>query len=114
MTIRFEQLYRYVEIVVESKIEEFCYYGYKAITKEQLWNYCLDKKWRKKDVGQLHLYEIVATIYDVQASNVMNYEQANEFRATQKDEFQPIQTAALSKEELDFLLCAPVANEEKE
>lgn len=104
MVIRFEQLYKHVEIVIESKIEEFRYCGYKAITKEQLWNYCLDKKWRKKDVGQLRLYEIVATIYAVSASHIMNYEQVNEFRYTQ--------VAPLSKEELDFLLYAPLKNED--
>lgn len=106
MGMRFEQLYKHVEVVIDSKIEELHYYGYKAITKEQLWNYCLDKKWRKKDVGQLHLYEIVATIYDVSASNIMNYEQVNEFRYTQ--------TVSLSKEELDLLLYAPLHDKYKD
>lgn len=106
MGMRFEQLYQYVEVVIDSKIDEFRYYGYKAITKEQLWNYCLDKKWRKKDVGQLHLYEIVATIYEVSPSNIMNYEQVSTFSYTQD--------VSLSKEELDLLLYAPLQDKYKD
>lgn len=97
MAVPFESLYQKVEIVLSGKIEEFQYCGYKAITKEQLWLYCIEKKWRKKTVGELHLYEIVATIYNAVASDLLNYTQIKTLKNT-------IIHAPLSDEELALLL----------
>lgn len=83
MVKRFEHIYRQVELVIASKIEEFHYCGYRAITRQQLWEYCIDKKWYRKNIDELHLHEIVATIYEATASSIMNYEQVKELRYTQ-------------------------------
>ena len=104
MAIRFKHLYNQVNLVILSKIEEFRYYGYYAITEQQLWNFCLDKKWHKKEVEQLHLHEIVATIYETKASDIMNYEQIRGLRSTQ--------ARGLLKEELGLFLYLSTGTEE--
>ena len=66
-----EQLFYKLQIVLQSKIEEFQYLNYPSITKEQLWNYCIEKKWRRKSVPELRLYELVGTIFSVTPSEVI-------------------------------------------
>lgn len=97
MAVPFENLYNHVEMVLTSKIEEFRYCGYNAITQEELWTYCIEKKWRKKEIEQLHLYEIVATIYTVVASEVLSHMQIKDFR---KNEL----SVEISIDELEQLL----------
>lgn len=97
MTIRYQQLFEKVQLVLQSKIEEFHYYHYNAISKEQLWQYCIEKKWRKKNIDELALYEIVATIFAITPSDIVNYQQITEFKTAQW-------FTELSQDELDLLL----------
>ncbi len=97
MTIRYQNLFEKVQLVLQSKIEEFHYYQYKAISKEQLWQYCIEKKWRKKNIDGLAMYEIVATIFAITPSEVVNYQQLTEFKTAQW-------FTELSQNELAFLL----------
>lgn len=99
MPILFQSLYDKVLIVLDSKIEEFKYYGYKEITKHELWSYCINKKWRKANIEQLRLYEVVETIYHVSASEMMNYLQVTKLKEQQS---QPL--VIISQEEMEFLL----------
>ena len=71
MPIPYRSLYDKVLIVLDSKIDEFKYYGYKEITKDELWSYCI-KKWRKVNIEQLRLHEVVGTIYNVSVSVCSN------------------------------------------
>ena len=48
MTIPYEALYNKVDIILQSKLEEFHLYEYDAITIEQLWAYCVEKIGGKK------------------------------------------------------------------
>lgn len=75
MTIRYEQLYNKVLIVLQSKIEEFHFLHYKGVTAEDLWNYCIDRKWRKKQIEHMHLFEIVQSIFQLTPSELLNYHQ---------------------------------------
>lgn len=75
MAIPNTALYEQVQLVIYSKIEEFKYYGYNSISKEELWQYCIEKKWRKKNVDEIPLYEVVATIFSVTPSDIISYSQ---------------------------------------
>lgn len=96
MQIPFSDLYEKVQLVLANKIEEFHYYGYNAITEQDLWGYCIDKVWRKQDVQNLRLHELTAGIFSAKASNVLSYMQISDFKQTTLD-FQ------LSEEELQSL-----------
>lgn len=106
MPIPFQSLYDKVLIVLDSKIEEFKYYGYKEITKHELWSYCIKKKWRKMNIEQLRLHEVVETIYHVSASEMMNYLQVTKLKEQQS-------LVIISQEEMKLLL-NPMLNCEEE
>ena len=82
MTIMHEELFQNVLPVLQSKLEEFQYYGYNAITSEDLWSFCIQKKWRKKNIDDLKVYEIVETIYSIKASEIVSYSQIQQFKQT--------------------------------
>ncbi|MGE7021084.1 post-transcriptional regulator [Solibacillus cecembensis] len=82
MAVPYESLFKEVQIVINNKIEEFQYFGYDAITKEDLWTYCIEKKWRKKDINELRLHEVVATIFTVTSSELINYAQVKGLKAS--------------------------------
>lgn len=98
MTIQYERKFQKVLPVLENKLEEFKLLQYEGITEENIWEYCIKKKWKKKDVEKLHLYEIVQTIFTLKASDVMNYFQVQEMQNT-GDWF-----ASVNQEELNELL----------
>ena len=50
MAIQFGQLFTHMLPAIESKKTEFHLYGYTTVTEEDIWTYCVRKKWRKKDV----------------------------------------------------------------
>lgn len=96
MGILYESLYQKVQIVIDNKMEEFKYFGYEAITKEDLWDYCIEKKWRKKNIEALRLHEVVATIFSVTSSELVNYAQV---KGLVENTFQ----VEISEEELNLL-----------
>lgn len=96
MGILYESLYQKVQIVIDNKMEEFKYFGYEAITKEDLWTYCIEKKWRKKNIDTLRLHEVVATIFSVTSSELVNYAQV---KGLVENTFQ----VEISEEELNLL-----------
>lgn len=80
MTIPHEELYNKVQLVLQSKIDEFKYFNYDAITIAQLWEYCVEKKWRKKKIEEIPLHDIVSTIFSITHSEVINHSQVKEFK----------------------------------
>jgi hypothetical protein len=97
MEIRYEQLFHKVEPVIANKLEEFAYLGYDTIAAQEIWDYCIEKKWRKRKVETIALHEIVATIFNVSASDIISYSQIQGFREI------PLQVG-LTQEEMDMLL----------
>ncbi|KOS67880.1 hypothetical protein AEA09_04470 [Lysinibacillus contaminans] len=97
MSMQHAQLFEKIRPAIDTKIEEFKYYQYNTITAEELWRFCVEKKWRKKDVEQLHLYEIVATVFNVSPSDIVSF---NQVEFLQKDNW----FADINAEELQFLL----------
>lgn len=75
MSMQYEQLFEKIRPAIDSKIAEFKYYQYDAITAEELWRYCVEKKWRKKKVEQLRLHEVISTIFAVSPSDIVSFNQ---------------------------------------
>lgn len=75
MTIPYASLYKKVQIILQNKIEEFHYLGYTEITERDLWNYCIDKMWRKEDIQNLRLHQIASGIFNVSGSEIIQYQQ---------------------------------------
>ena len=67
--------YEQVLPVLQSKCEEFHYQDYNTSTPENLWQYCVKKKWRKKDIGEMRLYEMVNEIMEMTASEFVAFHQ---------------------------------------
>ena len=44
--------------------------------------YFFKKKWRKKSIEQLRLFEIVETIYSIKPSEIVSYFQIQQFQTT--------------------------------
>ena len=97
MAVPYESLYRNVQIVLQSKLEEFRFYQYDAITVEQLWMYCIEKKWRKQVIEELPLHVAVSAIFSVTPSEILNYVQVKDLQSM--DEI-----VELSVEDLEELL----------
>ena len=97
MVVPYESLYRNVQIVLQSKMEEFRFHQYNAITVEQLWMYCIEKKWRKQVTEDLPLHVIVSTIFSVTPSEILNYAQVKDLQSMNG-------IIELSTEELEELL----------
>ncbi|WP_341299904.1 post-transcriptional regulator [Lysinibacillus sp. FSL H8-0500] len=75
MSVQHQQLFEKIRPAIDSKIAEFKYYQYDAITAEELWRYCVEKKWRKKNVEQLRLHEVIATVFAVSPSDIVSFNQ---------------------------------------
>lgn len=97
MSMQYGQLFEKIRPAIDSKIAEFKYFRYDAITAEELWRYCVEKKWRKKKVEQLRLYEVIATIFSVSPSDIVSF---NQVEFLQSDNW----FEELNTEELQLLL----------
>lgn len=65
---------------LESKCAEFHYFQYDTFTPEDLWQYCVKKKWKKKDIGDMRLHEMVNGIMEMTASDFVAYHQIEGFK----------------------------------
>ena len=91
---------------LESKKNEFHMYGYTTVTKEDIWVYCLRKKWRNKDVESMRDHQIVNDILQISPAAFMTYTQIEAQRDS--DWF-----SDLNSEELQTLL-SPQKTEKQE
>lgn len=83
MTIPYEPLFNKLELVLTSKVEEFRFHNYEQLTKEQIWLFCVEKKWRKEQIEQMPIHRLVNTILSVKPSDMLVYEQIREYKAVQ-------------------------------
>lgn len=74
MSILQKTVFDQVQLVLKSKVEEFHMQQYTEITIEELWEYCVRKKWKKRQMENVPLHEVVATIFTVKSSDLLNYE----------------------------------------
>ena len=97
MSMQYEQLFEKIRPAIDSKMAEFKHYQYDAITAEELWRYCIEKKWRKKKIEQLRLHEVIATIFAVSPSDIVSFNQVEFLQSNNWFE-------ELNTEELQLLL----------
>ena len=97
MAVIYQQLFDQVDLVLKSKLVEFKERQYNDITTEDLWNYCVTKKWKKVKVEDLHVHEIVATIFSLKPSDLISHAHVNGLHQTDL-------SIGLDLEELNMLL----------
>lgn len=93
----YQSLYEQLYAVLQSKYEEIQLYGYEDVTIEQIWQFCVEKKWRKRSIETLRIHEMVATIFSVTASELMQYAQV-------KQSHQQEGLVKINVEELELLM----------
>ena len=97
MDVIHKTLFDQVQLVLLNKLEEFREQQYNDIQLEDIWNYCITKKWKKRNVDEIHLHEIVATIFAIKPSDIINQAHLNELYKTDLN-------IGLDLEELKLLL----------
>ncbi len=97
MSIQFGQLFNHMLPAIDSKMTEFHLYGYTTVTQEDIWKFCVQKKWRKKNVDSMKMHEIVNGILRISPAEFMTYTQIEEQRGS--DWF-----SELNSDELQILL----------
>lgn len=75
----YEQFRKNVRPAIKSKLEELEMLGYGAVTEEEMWEYLLNKRW-KKPKEDARLYEIVADILAVKPGEYMNFATVEAFK----------------------------------
>ena len=75
MVIQFEHLFSHMLPALESKKNEFHLYGYTTVTEEDIWSYCVQKKWRKNAIGSMRTYEIANDILQILPAAFMTFTQ---------------------------------------
>lgn len=75
----YERFKKEVQPALKSKVEEFKILDYGKLTEEDLWDYLLNKKW-KRPKEDVHLFEIVADILSIQPGEFMNYATVEAFK----------------------------------
>ena len=61
-----------LQVVLESKVEEFQMFGYDRVTDDDIWKFLKVKKWKKID-SDVRLYELVNDVLTVTANEYMTY-----------------------------------------
>ncbi|KMN45347.1 post-transcriptional regulator [Bacillus paramycoides] len=61
-----------LQVVLESKVEEFQMFGYDRVTDNDIWKFLKVKKWKKID-SDVRLYELVNDVLRVTANEYMTY-----------------------------------------
>lgn len=79
MTVPYQAIFEQMYLVLKSKCEEFQMYEYEDVTVEQLWLFCIEKKWRKKQVEDIRPHELVATIFSITTAEFMQYTQVKQY-----------------------------------
>ncbi len=97
MSQQYEHLFTEMLPVIDSKKTEFHLYGYPTVTNEDIWTFCVQKKWRKKDIATMRMHEMVHEILHVTPAQFMTFTQIEEQRGS--DWF-----SDLNSEELQILL----------
>ncbi|WP_342505286.1 post-transcriptional regulator [Sporosarcina sp. FSL K6-2383] len=107
MTQQYEQLFTQMLPVIESKKTELHLYGYPTITNEDIWTFCIQKKWRKKEIETMRIHEMVNEILRVTPAQFMTYTQIEEqrdsdnwFSSLDNEEFRTLLAPAQSNEEI--------------
>lgn len=97
LSIQYKPLFDQLQLVLQSKLDEFKMQHYTEITVEEMWNFCIKKKWKKRQVEDIAIHEMVATIFSLTPSEIVNQAHINELYKTDLN-------IGLDLEELNLLL----------
>ncbi|WP_042342325.1 post-transcriptional regulator [Bacillus timonensis] len=64
---------------LKSKLEEFELYGYGSVKEDELWNFLINKTWRKEKEEKI-LNQIVSDVLAVKIGDFMNYATVEAFK----------------------------------
>jgi hypothetical protein len=107
MGIDYEHIYQHVLPALESKRNEFKHYQYDSVTEEDIWKYLLRKKWRKRDVSEMQLYQMINDIMQTSPAEYMTNTQVEEFKTSNW-------FSELNQEELQVLLNPQAGKNDRE
>lgn len=82
MRIEFEEKFKEMLPALTSKMNEFHMYGYPTVTVQEIWEYCLKKRWRNLDVTSMKNHKLVNDILQILPAAFMTYTQIEAQRNT--------------------------------
>lgn len=82
MSVKYEELFELVRPALESKILEFRLYNYNSVKDVDVWHYCINKKWRKRDIQEMRVSEMVNDILETSPAQYMTHTQIEDFRTS--------------------------------
>ena len=98
MEIRIKNIYLHVLPALQLKLDEFyTIYNYQEITEEELWEYCLNYKFKHDDIEKQSINKIVKVIFNISMLDIIHYKQV-------LDDCSRGYFGKLSEEEIHFLL----------
>lgn len=65
---------------LESKKQELHLYGYDTVSIEGLWDYLVNKKWKKTE-GEIRLHIVINDILTIKSGDFMNYTTRAEYKS---------------------------------
>ncbi len=82
MSVKYGELFEVVQPALESKMLEFRLYNYNAVTESDIWHYCINKKWRKRDIQEMRVSELVNDILETSPAHYMTHTQIEQFKTS--------------------------------
>lgn len=82
MENNYEDIFTHVLPAIESKRNEFVVYQYNTVTEMDIWKFCVTKKWKKKEISSLPLYQIINDILTISPAEFMTFEQIENQRTS--------------------------------
>lgn len=82
MSVKYEDLFQLVQPALKSKIHEFRLYNYNSIKEADIWHYCINKKWRKRDILDMRVSEMVNDVLAVSPAQFMTHTQIEDFKTS--------------------------------
>lgn len=76
----YDDYFNMLKPALQSKAEEFEVLGYDRVSKEDIWNFLKQKRWKKPKEG-VRVYELLADIMSVKPGDYMNYATVEAFRS---------------------------------
>lgn len=77
---KYTEQYDVVLPFLVSKCEEFRFSDYDTFSTNDIWQYLVKKKWRKKEIGDMPLHEMVNEIMEMRVSEFVAYHQIEGFK----------------------------------
>lgn len=69
-----------LEIVLESKLDEFKMLGYETVSEDDLWHCLMNTLWRKSE-EEPKLFQLVEDILSLKVNDYMNYIRIESFKS---------------------------------